>query len=174
MSWALAAILSLALPPGAASADDPPPLVGQRIAPFELFDLQGQRLRLREVREPVVVLNLFAFWCNTWIAELPQLRELAGDRQALGFRLLSISVDGKWTDQLAVVCGDDPPPWPVLVDRESRLSRQLGLRRIPTLLVLNRERRVTAAFEAYPGNPALLEAIRAAGSATADAPRGHG
>jgi len=117
-----------------------------------------------------VVLNFFAFWCDTWIAELPQLRELAGEQQDLGFRLLSVSVDGKWTDQLRVVCGDEPPPWAVLIDRGSRLSRQLGLRRVPTLLVLNRERRVTAAFEAYPGNPALLKAIRAAGSARADAP----
>jgi hypothetical protein len=79
--------------------------------------------------------------------------------------LLAINVDGKWTDQLEAVCGDDPLPYPVLIDRTSRLSKQLGLRRIPTILVLNRERRITAVFEAHPGNPKLLDAIRAAGSA---------
>jgi len=130
----------------------------------ELFDLEGRKFRLRDVREPVVVLNFFAFWCDTWIAELPQLRELAGEQGQLGFRLLAINVDGKWTDQLDVVCGEDPLPYPVLIDRTSRLSKQLGLRRIPTILILNRERRITAVFEAHPGNPKLLAAIRAAGS----------
>lgn len=145
-----------------------PPSTGQRLPQVELFDLQGRRFRLPDIREPVIVLNFFAFWCDTWIAELPQLRELAGQQKQLGFRLLAINVDGKWTDQLGVVCGDDPLPYPVLVDRTSRLSKQLGLRRIPTILVLNRERRVTAVFEAHPGNPALLEAIRAAGSTRGD------
>ncbi|MBM3501734.1 MAG: TlpA family protein disulfide reductase, partial [Armatimonadetes bacterium] len=152
-----------------AHADEaaPPALVGRALPPAELFDLEGRRLRTQDLREPVLVLNFFAFWCDTWIAELPQLRELSAEQADLGFRLLSISVDGKWTDQLHVVCGDDPPPWPVLIDRGSRLSRKLGLRRIPTLLVLNRERGISAVFEAHPGNTALRQAIRAAGSAGA-------
>lgn len=130
----------------------------------ELFDLEGKRLRIQELREPVLVLNLFAFWCDTWIAELPQLRELAAEQRRLNFRLLSISIDGKWTDQLAVVCRDDPLPYPVLVDRTGRLSQAFGVRRIPTILVLDRRRQTVARFEAYPGNPRLLAAIRRAAS----------
>lgn len=166
MKWVPIALLGLA---GPTVADEAAlPLVGRALPQAELFDLQGQRLRWRDMREPVLVLNFFAFWCDTWLAELPQLRELAGEQQALGFRLVSVSVDGKWSDQLEVVCGENPPSWPVLVDRGSRLSRQLGLRRVPTVLVVNRERRIAAVFEAYPGNPKVLAAIRAAGSAEED------
>ena len=148
----------------AEEGDPPPPAVGASLPQADLFDLQGQRVRLQDLREPVIVLSFFAFWCNTWIAELPQLRELAAEQKRLGFRLLMVSVDGKWTDQLQAVCGDDPPPFPVLVDRNSRLSHKLGLRRIPTVLVLNRERHITAVFEAHPGNPKVLAAIRETGS----------
>jgi len=168
---ALALLSLMAGPVQAEEATPPPPAVGRPVPQVALFGLEGRKFRLQDVREPVVVLNFFAFWCDTWIAELPQLRELAGQQKPLGFRLLAISVDGKWTDQLDVVCGDDPLPYPVLIDRTSRLSSELGLRRIPTVLVLNRERRVTAVFEAHPGNPGLLDAIRAAGS-MANGPKG--
>jgi thiol-disulfide isomerase/thioredoxin len=167
------AVLLCACAAPAEEPDPPPPAIGALVPSVELFDLHGRRFRLQEVREPVIVLNFFAFWCDTWIAELPQLRELAAEQKPLNFRLLAVNVDGKWTDQLQAVCGDDPPPYPVLVDRGKRLSQSLGVRRIPTIVVLNRERRVASVFEAHPGNPALLEAIREAASTATPEPRRH-
>lgn len=168
MSLALAVILGLA-PPGGAEEAEPLLLIGTRLPDADLQDLQGRRLRLSQVREPVLVLNLFAFWCDTWIAQLPQLRELAAEQEHLGFRLLSVSIDGKWREQLEVVCGDQPPPFPVLLDRGGRLTERLKIRRIPTVVVADRERRIRYVGEAYAGNAEVLAAIRrAAGKGTAD------
>jgi peroxiredoxin len=153
------------LTPGLAAEEEPaPPAIGDPLPRFELFDVEGRRVRSSGIAEPVIVLNFWAFWCDTWIKELPQLRELAAQQSALRFRLFTITIDGAWTDQLRQVCGDEGAPFPVLVDRGSRLTNRLGLRRIPTVIVVNRERRITFVHEAYPGNPAILEAIRAAGS----------
>jgi peroxiredoxin len=151
-------------PAACAEEARPPALVGTRLPAADLEDPSGRRVRLAEVREPVLVLNLFAFWCDTWIAQLPQLRELAAEQEALGFRLLSVSVDGKWAEQLRVICGAEPPPFAVLIDRGSRLTRQLRVRRIPTVIVADRERRITYVGEAYAGNAEVLAAIRRAAS----------
>jgi peroxiredoxin len=150
---------------GCAVAD---PLRGAPCPDFALFDVQNRQVKLADIREPVIVLNCFAFWCNTWIAQLPQLRELAAQQSRLHFKLLSVSVDGVWTDQLQAVCGGNPVPYPVLIDRGSRLSRALRVRHVPTVLILNRGRKIVWVHEAYPGNIKVLEAIRRAGAAEVD------
>jgi len=154
----------------AAEGDGPHPALGMQVPNFTLPDMAGGTLRLAEVEEPIVVLNLFAFWCDTWIEQLPQLRGLAARQDELGFRLISISVDGRWSDRLAQVCGDDPPPFPVLLDSDRSLSGLLGLRHVPTVIILGPERRARFVYEGYPGNHVVLRAIRRTASTWLEAP----
>jgi len=148
----------------AAAAERPQAAVGERLPDFTLFDLEDQQYRLASFEEPVLVLNFWAFWCDTWIAQLPQLRELATQQEELGFRLLAVSVDGAWTDQVNALGGAEGLPFPTLLDYRRLLSRWLGVRKVPTVVVADRERRITYVHEAYPGNPPVLSAIRAAAS----------
>ncbi len=154
----------------AAEGEGPHPALGMVVADFTLPDMRGGTLRLADVQEPVVVLNLFAFWCDTWIQQLPQLRELATRQEDLGFRLISVSVDGRWSDQLRQVCGDDLPQFPVLLDSERTLTGPLVLRHVPTIIVLDRQRRVRFVYEAWPGNHVVLRAIRRTASTWLEAP----
>lgn len=142
-----------------------PPACHVPMPEFTLFDLQQRALSLRDVNQPVVVINFIAFWCDTWIGELPQLRELVTREKALGFKLITINVDGAWTSQLAEVCGARPVPWPILIDRRGTLAATLGLRHVPTIFVLDRDRVIRRVFEGYPGNARLLQAIRDVASA---------
>ena len=161
-----AVALMMLIAPAWGGPDEPPhPALGATMPEFTLFDLQQRMVRLSEIAEPVVVINFFAFWCDTWIGELPQLRELVTRQDRLGFRLVAISVDGAWTNQLAEVCGEDGVPWPVLIDRDKRLSAELGLRHVPTIMVLDRSRVIRHVHEGYPGNTLLLRSIRDALSA---------
>jgi len=143
-------------------SEGPPPALGRTVTEFTLQRIDGGALRFAEVEEPVVVLNLFAFWCDTWIQQLPQLRELVARERDLNFRLISISIDGRWPSQLEQVCGDDPPPWPILLDGDRMLAQALGIRHAPTVLVLDRSRTVLYAWEGYPGNHRVLRGIRKA------------
>ena len=172
MRWPAAVICALIAvsAAGEPDKDSPPPCLGAPMPEFTLFDLDQRPLRLTDLHEPVIVVNLFAFWCDTWIAELPQLRELVVAQEKMGFRFVSISVDWAWTDQLQQVCGDEGVPFPVLVDKRSRLSRELRLRHIPTVLVLDAGRTIRFAYEGYPGNLVVLRAIRSALSAAPGKP----
>lgn len=145
-------------------SEGPPPALGRTVPDFTLQRIDEGVLRLADVDEPVVVLNIFAFWCDTWIEQLPQLRELVTQEDDLNFRLIAVSIDGRWPDQLEQVCGDDPPPWPILLDGDRVLARALGIRHAPTVLVLDRARKVLYAWEGYPGNHRVLRGIRKAGS----------
>lgn len=157
---ALTATLLVALIAPAWGDEPPPPACHVPMPDFTLFDLQQRPVLLAEIGEPVVVINLFAFWCDTWIEQLPQLRELVTREKLLGFKLISISVDGAWSNQLAEVCGDAPPTWPVLMDPRRSTATALGVRHVPTVFVLDRNRMIRHVFEGYPGNPKLLQAIR--------------
>ncbi len=52
-------------------------------------------------------------------------------------------------------------PFPVLLDSDSTWPHRLGLRRVPTVLVLDKQRTAVWLREGYPGNAKLEEAIRA-------------
>jgi thiol-disulfide isomerase/thioredoxin len=150
------------------AGEPPPPAPGQTVPDFQLFDLQQVSHRLADYREPVLVINFWAFWCETWKAQLPQLRELARLQEELGFRLIVVSVDGRWAEVRrgggVSRLGRDPAlDWgfPVLLDGQRRLADTLGVRRVPTVMVVAR-RRVVWLRETYPGNTTVLRAVRRA------------
>ena len=163
---ALTAIVLLAtVIPALAEVDPsegPVPALERTVPDFALQRIGGGVMRLTDIEEPVVVLNIFAFWCDTWIQQLPQLRELVARQNDLDFRLIAVSIDGRWSAQLQQVCDDDPPAWPVLLDGDRVLAKALGIRHAPTVLVLDRSRKVLYAWEGYPGNHRVLRGIRRA------------
>ncbi|MEN6643502.1 MAG: TlpA disulfide reductase family protein [Armatimonadia bacterium] len=164
----LIAVLVASVTACAADTDDPRPApqAGQSVSDFPLFDMDGKLHRLSDYREPVIVINFWAFWCDTWQKQLGQLRELARQQEELGFRLIVVSVDGQWSDMqkahLRRIREEGELGFPVLLDGQKVLAGRLGLRRVPTVMVLDRGRRVRWVHEAYPGNPAVLGAVRKA------------
>ncbi len=158
-AW-LVGLMMCAIGNAAEEPEGPPPRVGVTVPNATLVDLTQRPHDLSEFTAPVLVLNFWAFWCDTWKQQLPQLMELSRRQEELGFRLVAVSVDGQWADAARQRLRD--APFAVLLDGRQALSGPLGLRRVPTVLVLDRHRRVTWLHEAYPGNPAVLRAIRAA------------
>lgn len=159
--WLLLGLCALCAP---APREGPPPALGMGLPRVVLPDLHGHPYELAAVDSPVLVLNLWAFWCDTWKEQLPQLRELAAQQEKLGFRLVAVSVDGAWTGVFREHCGAEGVAFPVLLDVRRQLATSFGLRVVPTVLVLDRRRRVRYVHEAYPGNPVVLQSIRRAAS----------
>ena len=133
------------------------------IVPEAVFlDMHDTPVVLADYHRPVTVLNFFAYWCETWLEQWPQLVELAPMGRRVGFDLLSISIDGQSREQLARVCKNGKPSFPVLYDPGGHLAGRLGVRRVPTVVVIDNQRRITYVHEGYPGNAEVLKAVRAA------------
>ena len=79
---------------GGVCAQTPPLDLVHKTAPaFVRVDLAGQKVRLRDYRGKVVLLNFWATWCAPCQVELPQFAEWQRAYGADGLQVLAISMD---------------------------------------------------------------------------------
>jgi len=158
----LALSLLLALRPAAVAAAKPAsgPPVGGAAPAFSLPDINGRQVSLESYRGKVVVLNFWAFWCDTWKAEMPHLRELMDRQDELGFCLVAISVDGTRLGEFQRRTGGGRAPFPVLMDVGGQVRTRYGVAHVPTVVIIDRAGRVRYAAYGYPGNYVLLRELR--------------
>ena len=104
------------------------------------------------------MLNFWAFWCDTWKAEMPSLEELAGQQDELNFRLVAVSVDGTRLAEFARRTGGRVP-FPVLLDGGGRVSARYRVRHVPTVVVIGPDGVVRFTAYGYPGNHILLREL---------------
>jgi peroxiredoxin len=166
----LCLLLIATMMPGAAGDEPGGPAVGTVVPGAVFLDPNDRPVALADYHRPVLVLNFFAFWCDTWLEQWTQLRELVPLGRRLSFDFVSVSIDGQCREQLKRVCKGGAPPFPVLYDPGSHLARRLAVRRVPTVIVLDRDRRITYVHEGYPGNAEVLKAVRAAFDRAATVP----
>ena len=69
-------------------------------ADLSLKDMNGQKVRLRDLRGKPVVLNFWATWCGPCKAELPMLVDAAKDYGSRGVVFVAVSLDDEKTKQL--------------------------------------------------------------------------
>lgn len=151
-------VLTLAL---TCAAEAPPPKPGASLRELRLPDLDGRLVDLTQVKTGRVVVVFWAFWCDTWKKALPALLELHAMQHELDCTVLTVSIDGRYTEEIRPLVQQGKIPFPVLLDADSTWPTRLGLRRVPTVIVLDRQRKVVWLREAYPGNAKLEDAIRA-------------
>ena len=150
--------LLLTLGTAHAAAPNGPPVGGQAPA-FVLPDVQGKPFRLEDHKGQTLVLNFWAFWCDTWKAELPSLTELSDRQEELGFRLVAVSVDGTRLSEFAHRTGGTVP-FPVLLDGGGRVSARYRVHHVPTVVILGPDGVVRFTAYGYPGNSVVLRELR--------------
>lgn len=112
--------------------------VGLDAPEFELRDTEGKLWRLTDLRGKVVLLNLWASWCDTCKEELPSIQRLIDSEKNNG-KLLFVSV----------LYNDDPSKalaylkansfaFPILVDT-SNVSRIYGITGVPETFVIDKK-----------------------------------
>jgi cytochrome c biogenesis protein CcmG/thiol:disulfide interchange protein DsbE len=126
-----------------------------------LPDLTGKIVHLEEYRGQVVVLNFFAFWCDTWKDEWPHLLKLAKLQKPEKFAIVCASVDGARQQQFRQLTGGNAP-FPVLMDSRGYASKAFNITHVPTVMVLDKNGVVRYAHSGYPGDNAVLAAVRKA------------
>ncbi len=110
-----------------------------------------------------VVLNLWATWCVPCVAEMPALDELARAVAADRIDVLPLSSDRGGVPVVQKFYADRGiKDLPVLLDPQSAASHALGLRGIPTTLVIDRTGRELGRLEgaAAWAEPASITMLR--------------
>ena len=132
----------------------PSPLPGRAAPDFVLSTLDGDTLRLSDLRGQVVLLNFWASWCLACIGEHP----------------LIVATDQRWRDQglrvVGVVYQDTPGnaqewmrekggTWANVVDARSRTAIEYGLFGVPETFLIDR-RGIIAYKQIGPVSPDVL------------------
>ncbi len=124
----------------------------------DLPTLGGGTISLRAFRGKVVLLNIWASWCDPCRDEFPLLarltRELAGD----DFAVIAASDDIDGPAARRFVAEQDPP-FAIAWARRS-LERELGYRGLPFTVLIDREGRVIKRYIGF-GGARQFDALRA-------------
>ena len=156
---ALAALLGLASP-GPAFAETGPPLKGAfedamtlfeepMEAPDDAFTTSGgQEMTLADFRGHVVVLNFWATWCAPCVEEMPSLDRLQARLGSEGLTVVALSGDrGGMTAVEPFFERLELTHLEIFLDPKNLLSRRLGIRALPTTLVIDRQGRIVAGLQ---------------------------
>ena len=155
----LALVLVLCAPFGLLHAELPSPELSHELnrlatpvaAPdFSLEDIDGEQHALSDYRGKVIMLNLWATWCPPCLREIPSMESIFQDLKDKGFVVLAVN-QFETPDHVFAYMGQLSvyPTFPVLFDRDSKVSELYGVKGLPTTLLINKQGQV--AYRALGG-----------------------
>jgi peptidoglycan/xylan/chitin deacetylase (PgdA/CDA1 family)/peroxiredoxin len=135
---------------------------GMEVPDFSLPTMDGRRVAVSDFRGSIMLLNFWAFWCDTWKEEVIKFESLRSEHPGLDFKIVAVSIDGlrKEKGEDAVRAGKID--FPVLLDYEGAICHSmLGIREVPTLFLVDERGTVRFTHRGYPGDQILAGEIRA-------------
>jgi peroxiredoxin len=109
---------------------------------FTLPNLQGQTVRLSDLRGQVILLNFWATWCSPCRLEMPSMQALYQDYRDRGFAILAVSSDGQGAEVVAPFVEAYGLTFPVLLDPQNVVGMRLRVQGIPTSYLLDKQGRI--------------------------------
>jgi peroxiredoxin len=156
-------------PPNKAKLADAVPIPGQtgsfllnQPAPdFELKTLDGERVKLSDLRDKPVLLNFWASWCGPCRRELPVIVKLHEELRAKGLVVFGVNNEGKdiarqYTDKAGLT-------FPTLDDSRRKVYRMYRVRNIPSMFLIDRNGRVVRFFRGAHEEEDLRAALKSVG-----------
>ena len=140
---------------------EPDEMVGRVASAFELEDLHGRVHRLSEMRGKVVLLDFWATWCGPCRLDLPRIEAL--HQQFADQGLVALGVNDEDEEAARAYAEGQGYSFPTLTDTAKLLTREFGVRVLPTVVVLDREGRVASYLVGAHSEDDLRAAVKQAG-----------
>ena len=142
-SWMRAAALTGALAVSSIVGASAP------LAPsFSLPSRTGDTVSLEQLKGKVVMLNFWASWCGPCRQEMPLLDSMYKRYSSLGFTLVGVNVDANSKDAEEWL-SKTPVSFPVLFDRDSKVSAMYDVKAMPSTVFIDRKGNVRALHRGY-------------------------
>jgi len=129
---------------------------------FALPSRSGDTVSLAQLKGKVVMLNFWASWCGPCRQEMPLLDQMHKRYSGLGFTLVGVNVDANSKDAEEWL-SKTPVSFPVLFDRESKVSAMYAVKAMPSTVFIDRKGNVRYLHKGYKAGDegAYLNQIRA-------------
>lgn len=118
-----------------------PARVGAALPDFTLTELSGKQVKLSDYAGHPVLINAWATWCPPCRAEMPALHDFYREHWADGFALLAVNA-GETQAQVRSFIQQTGFTFPVLLDPNTALLTDLGIRSFPTSILVGRDGKV--------------------------------
>ncbi len=111
-------------------------LVGAIAPAFELPLLEGDRIRLEDLRGKIVVLDFWATWCAPCIASLPKLNEIAQEYRGVNVQLIAVNIEQKPSEIKSMLGKLEIKPT-VALDSDGAVARAYFAEAIPQTVIID-------------------------------------
>ncbi len=123
---------------GGGCAGAPPPRAATLPA-VELMRADGQAQSVKAaLGGSVAVIDLWATWCTACEQERPKLERLHAAYAAQGLRVVGLDV-GEAPGVVEAYLAENRSSYPIYLDPDFRMADALGEKRLPTLLIVDRD-----------------------------------
>lgn len=127
-----------AVPPISGTVRNFTPTIPRRPAPIETFyDADGRELNLQGFGDKVVLLNLWATWCEPCIKEMPSLDRLQAQLGSDRFQVIALSVDRRGVEAVRPFFEKlKITHLAIYVEPKNRLAEAIGLQILPSTIII--------------------------------------
>jgi cytochrome c biogenesis protein CcmG, thiol:disulfide interchange protein DsbE len=127
---------------------------------FVVETLDGESIRLSELRGQVVLVNFWATWCPPCRIEMPGFQRVWEDYRDQGFVIVGLSVDQGVRSDVVRWVGDRGLTFPIAFAPGSVVRSYGGASVLPTSILIDTEGRIAHRVQGYYAEPALRAAVR--------------
>ena len=112
---------------------------GSRTPDFRIVNARtGQPASLADYRGKVVLLNIWATWCDPCRLEMPSMEKLSEHLKGSDFRVVAVSVDRDGPDVVMKFVNDLGLHFDILHDRSGAIRQTLQTTGVPESFVIDR------------------------------------
>ena len=104
---------------------------------FYAFDYNGNIVRISDLEDQVVLLNVWATWCLECLEEMPYLNELNKEYSTSGLKTISVSIDTLSPDFVKGFADDMNMTTELWYDPQNNATREFRMMGPPITLLLN-------------------------------------
>uniref|UniRef100_A0A7C5Z7D7 TlpA family protein disulfide reductase n=1 Tax=Caldicellulosiruptor owensensis TaxID=55205 RepID=A0A7C5Z7D7_9FIRM len=108
---------------------------------FKLVSVDGKEYSLSDFRGKKVLLNFFATWCPPCRAEIPDFERFYKENRDVILIGINIQEDKATVEEFLNSMG---VTYPVLLDRDGKVSAQFGIEGIPTTFLIDENGKIVA------------------------------
>lgn len=134
--------------------------LNQDIYNFRLKNLDNRTVTYQDLKgEKLTVIDFWATWCKPCIKSIPKLVEMSEELSSEGVQFIGVSVDGpRNLNKVKPFAKSLGISYPILLDSDNSVMVRIGVRAVPSLIVVNSDDEIVYFHEGYgPGEEQIIK-----------------